>query len=276
MPHPHLEPASHFRAATTVLPAASAVLGAFRVLETWHPGGCRLPAHDHEDATLNVVLAGGFAERIGGRWRANEYGSATVKPPGAHHANRYGPVATCSLLIQLTDADADLFGAVFRRVSVVRSAECGRLGHLALRHLREGGDRDVAEAAVCDLVFEARSAPTGAAPARPWIRRIREAIAAAAAAGAPVRLGALAADAGVSPSALSQGFRRTYGITPLAFARECRVRRARAVLQRDPTTPLARAANLAGFADQPHFTRAFRAATGLTPGGYQRYLIRIA
>lgn len=85
-----------------------------------------------------------------------------------------------------------------------------------------------------------------------------------------VSLAALAAEVGLSPWHLSRSFHRRYGLPPVAWRNQLRIARARALLARG--TPVSAVASELGFADQPHFTRVFRAALGVTPGAYRRAL----
>jgi AraC-like DNA-binding protein len=62
-------------------------------------------------------------------------------------------------------------------------------------------------------------------------------------------------------------FTREVGITPHAYLIQHRVLVVRRALAAG--APLAEAALAAGFADQPHMTRAFARQTGLTPGRYR-------
>jgi AraC-like DNA-binding protein len=71
---------------------------------------------------------------------------------------------------------------------------------------------------------------------------------------------------------VAPAFRREYGVTVTEYARSLRLEWARTQIVLD-AAPLARIAYEAGFADQSHFTRAFRRHTGVTPGRY-RELVR--
>ena len=85
--------------------------------------------------------------------------------------------------------------------------------------------------------------------------------------------GTLIALAGVHPVHLARTFRREYGVTVGEYARALRLDWAQALLS-DPDLSLAEVAAGAGFADQSHFTRAFRAYAGVTPGRYRELLRR--
>jgi AraC-like DNA-binding protein len=61
-------------------------------------------------------------------------------------------------------------------------------------------------------------------------------------------------------------FRDQTGLTPHAFQTNVRIARARAMLSGGE--PIARVAAACGFADQPHLTRTFRRAVGVTPGRF--------
>jgi AraC-like DNA-binding protein len=87
-----------------------------------------------------------------------------------------------------------------------------------------------------------------------------------------VTLAELAAAADLSRFHLIRLFRREYGLTPFAYQRQLRVERARAVLREGRS--IAAAAAEAGFADQSHLGRAFRAAMGATPGEYRASYLR--
>ena len=77
----------------------------------------------------------------------------------------------------------------------------------------------------------------------------------------------LAAVAGLSRAHLIRAFRKEFHITPHAFLTDIRVRIARRKLQAGELP--AEIALECGFADQAHFTRHFKARTGITPGQYR-------
>jgi len=77
------------------------------------------------------------------------------------------------------------------------------------------------------------------------------------------RVGALAAQLGVSRRHLELAFRREIGATPGTVARIARFQRANGMLAQ--RCSLSAAAAECGYADQPHLTREVRAMSGLTP-----------
>jgi AraC-like DNA-binding protein len=81
-----------------------------------------------------------------------------------------------------------------------------------------------------------------------------------------VSLADLAALAGVSRFHLLRAFRRAVGLPPHLYQTQLRLRHARRLLLAGQ--PPARAAAAAGFADQSHLIRKFKAAYGVTPGQF--------
>ncbi len=77
----------------------------------------------------------------------------------------------------------------------------------------------------------------------------------------------LAAIAGLSRAHLIRAFRKEFHITPHAFLTDVRIRRARRLLRAGEMP--AEVAAMCGFADQAHFTRHFKARTGVTPGQFR-------
>ncbi|MWD30171.1 helix-turn-helix domain-containing protein [Aquicoccus sp. SCR17] len=79
----------------------------------------------------------------------------------------------------------------------------------------------------------------------------------------------MAAGIGLSESWFAHAYRQSRGETPLQTLRRLRIDTAkRRLAERDQ--PLADIAAEVGFADQAHFTRAFRSVTGQTPGAWRR------
>jgi AraC-like DNA-binding protein len=64
-------------------------------------------------------------------------------------------------------------------------------------------------------------------------------------------------------------FRMTTGMPPYRWVRAFRLEQAKELLF-NSSLSLAQIAYDCGFADQSHFTRAFAAATGTTPGAWRR------
>jgi AraC-like DNA-binding protein len=82
-----------------------------------------------------------------------------------------------------------------------------------------------------------------------------------------VGLEELASVAGLSRAHLIRAFRRQFHITPHSFLTDIRVQHARRRLRQGGQP--AEIALECGFADQAHFTRHFKARSGLTPGQYR-------
>ncbi len=83
----------------------------------------------------------------------------------------------------------------------------------------------------------------------------------------------VAAGVTVSQRQLERLYQAQVGMTPKRYARILRVEAARHVLSAAPFGPTAEVAYLAGYYDQAHFIREFKAIVGLTP---KRYAARVA
>lgn len=78
----------------------------------------------------------------------------------------------------------------------------------------------------------------------------------------------LASEAGLSTFHFAKMFRISFGMPPHRYLAERRVERARNLL-RSGGMALAQMALACGYASQSHFTKAFRSATGITPGEWR-------
>src|SRR5258706_207781 len=139
----------------------------------------------------------------------------------------------------------------------------GRLGRELNR--RDASSPMVIEGLMLELFAEtARQPDERRVPA--WLRSVRETIVSRFR--ERLSLASLAAAAGVHPTHLARAFRQHYGCTIGELQRELRVEYA---MQRMSAgdTPCEVAAD-AGFADQSHLTRTFRAISGSTPAAYRR------
>ena len=84
----------------------------------------------------------------------------------------------------------------------------------------------------------------------------------------PINLERLAAVVRMSPFHFHRQFKRSTGLTPREYIRRVRIDRAKALLS-DSDLPIVDVAVQVGFADQSHFTVAFRHATAMTPKTYR-------
>ncbi len=79
----------------------------------------------------------------------------------------------------------------------------------------------------------------------------------------------IAAAANYAPNYLSGEFARAYGLTPMEYLRERRLRRARELL-RTSSLSIKEIACLSGIGDQYYFSRVFSARNGLSPSKYRQ------
>jgi len=86
--------------------------------------------------------------------------------------------------------------------------------------------------------------------------------------GGTLDVGALADGLGVSRRQLERAFREAHGVSPKRYMRVVRMNRAHAMLAGGAFRTLADVAYAAGYADQAHFTREFKALVGRPPSRY--------
>jgi AraC family transcriptional regulator len=228
-----------------------------------------MPPHAHGRTGLSVLLAGRVWERVG---RTDETAgplSVVVKPAGAVHENRFGPEGARMLAFEFAPGFFDAMdgGAPTRWCWRHADADARRALRLC-RAARLDGEQPLDDALALLLAPAGdTSLASGALPR--WLRAVRDRLHDEVTCPSPVA--ALAEEAGVHRVSLARAFRRHFGCSVTAYLRRLRVRAAAAALA-TTDAPLAAVALDAGFADQPHLTRAFRAAMGTTPGAFRAAL----
>jgi AraC-like DNA-binding protein len=206
-----------------------------------------LPRHWHADAHAILVLSGSF-EQIGyaGRFQVCP-GDLLVTPTLDCHLNR--GMSRSVELIRFPWSWTGGFGGVYR-------------GDFDPEAVRRVADHDLCEARALVEAKMQQSRPVTFA--EDWedilARRLRS--------GAS-RIGSIAGELGMSREAVSRGFSRLYGVSPVTFRSEIRLRKAWLAIQTTGDR-LCSIALDAGFADQPHMTRAMRQTFGFTPSHLRR------
>lgn len=248
--------------------------GGFLVTDAWFPPGSALPRHVHDRTVVALPLEGAFDSVMQGRSHWSEPGTMITEPAGEVHANRFG---ACGARIAIVQPDA-------RREELLQpcSAFLGAINHLpqpeavllARRLVAELASPDPVSALAIEalslelLVVSARAGAIDEGARTPaWLARVRDRLHDEF--GHAHRLQALAAEAGVHPAHLTRAFRRCFGRSIGAYLRLVRLDWAaqRLAASEDLISDVAAAA---GFADQSHFTRAFRQQFGVPPARYRQ------
>ncbi|HZE88922.1 MAG TPA: AraC family transcriptional regulator [Verrucomicrobiae bacterium] len=220
------------------------------------------------------MLEGGFELAIGGRGIECAPATVATEPAGERHANTVGVTGAHVVVLQPDPADEELSRACGGVLNEVRHFRHGGIALDARRLAREIRHPD----AVSPLAMEALSLEILAAATRlqacdvsgrrapAWLGRAREMLHAQFLDRPSVA--GIAAEAGVHPVHLARVFKSHFQVSVGAYVRVLRIEWAasRLALSEDSLVDIAQAA---GFADQSHFTRAFRRRTGLTPQRYR-------
>lgn len=240
-------------------------------LRSYAPG-LVMGAHEHDDASLSLVLSGSYEERIRGRCGEFELGSLLICPPHERHAQRFGSVGLRKIVLSPTpEAVARLQEAVrFADAPAMRAPSLVELGRRMAQELQTADDFSPLVLGglsheLIGLTAREQARRGGALP--PSLRRamafMREQ------AGPTLALEDMAAAVGCDAGELARTFRAHLGKTPGEVYRRLRVERAAALLARSRHS-LADIAAQCGFSDQPHMTRTFKAQLGITPAAYRR------
>jgi AraC family transcriptional regulator len=248
-------------------------LNGFEVVEAWFGSGDCLPPHTHDRACVAVMLAGSFDLRLQGRCHHCPPSAVFTEPPGERHANDIGPAGARVVVIQPDHRQVELlrpFAGFLERSSHRHHA--GIAGRAARLADELGRPDDLAPLAAEGIVLEmlvalARVASTEVGRAPAWLLRAQALLHDRFA--EPLRAAEIAREVSVHPAHLARAFRQCFRMSMGAYVRRLRLEWVARELAGSETT-LAGLALAAGFADQSHFTRAFKRYSGLTPSAYRR------
>jgi len=249
------------------------------LLRAWF--GCRaFSRHRHDTYAVGVTEAGVQTFDYRGRVEHSTPGQVVVLHPDEQHDGRPGTEGGFGYRIVYVDparigaAVAALQGGPpqlpFVRDPVVDDATLGA----AVREAFELPDEPLArDALVLRLaqrlarIDRSMPAPRPCRLDRPALARARALLDARL---DVVRSTELEAITGLSRWELARQFRACHGTSPYRYSLLRRLTAARRWLEQGAAP--GEAALLTGFADQPHFTRMFRSAYGVTPGRYLAWL----
>lgn len=209
-----------------------------------------LPLHRHDDARLIVVLDGEVRETdLGGRHRYAK-GDLLFRPPFCAHANSASGAPSSFMRLPVSK---DVWRQMIRRNgwrplrgridlesrlhrSMLRASRCSNDIAALLSHPNNGCESIDGRGGAADLQVEAIEAR------------------------------------GLRPYEITRQFVRRFGLTPTAYRREERLQRAYFMLLLSNYS-LARIAAECSYADQSHFSRELKSATGWSPRAFRNAFV---
>jgi AraC family transcriptional regulator len=244
----------------------------FRMTESLYPARLRQPRHSHALPSLSFVLAGYYLETYGARPAIRQTSTLVFHPPEESHAVEFQDQPVRILSVRMDAPRVAHFqnhSAVFASHISSRTETINWIGHRLYREFRDPDDLSAlaVEGLVCEALVEAARAHAQSEDGAPrWLRHAEEFLRDNFS--QPFRFADLAKAAGVHSSHLSRVFRRKHGCTVGEYVRRLRLEFAVDAIVNCKSS-LAEVASAAGFSDQSHLTRTFRAHFGMTPSEYR-------
>jgi AraC-like DNA-binding protein len=248
-------------------------VGPFRITSVGFESGSRIEPHYHDRPNLGVMLQGSFDLSFGSRRFDCKPGTLFLEPAGETHCNCMGCRGAWVLALQPDPGAADLDETLGQVFQAPANWSHPMALHLGLRIAREVELVDAfSSLMIQSLAFElltvagrSLTRQTGA-PSPAWLGRIEGMLCDSRP--ARLTLSDVAREAGVHAAHLAREFRQRFGRSLGRFLLERRLEwAARELVVSD--RPISRISLEAGFADQSHFTRRFRAYAGTTPHRYR-------
>jgi AraC family transcriptional regulator len=241
----------------------------FTLTEYRYNGGTRLGRHSHERGYFSFVLGGSYVERCLSKPVECPGETTLYHPPGEDHSDTFGTRG--ALLFSLEIAPEwikKLQGYELKTGEPLTLATSlvTMLSWRAYRAFSEPHPRSdlILEAAAIELLYQLpwKRSLEPEVRVTAWLRQAVEILHDEFR--DPFSLTAIARRVGTHPVHLARTFQRRYGMTMGGYLRRLRISYAVEALGRRDTSLSAIAAQ-AGFADQSHLGRVFKAATGMTP-----------
>lgn len=224
--------------------------------------------HMHGSPSLSLVLGGSYQEDLAGRPYARAVGAVKFIPAGVlHRCRAYAPgTLQLNLLLRPAYWAATNPSAEWPPLDAeTESSHRLALLQLGRELLRPDSSPASLELLAYGLFTQGQQRPWPPPPA--WVSRLRELLHNPGE--SVTTLAGLAQVLGVHPVTISRAFPRYFAVTLSQYQRRLKVERALSLL-RTTTRPLTDIAYACGFADQSHFTHAFRQATGFLPKELRR------
>src|SRR5438270_11302180 len=240
--------------------------------ELLYGAGVRLGVHAHESPFFGLTLDGSFSETVGHRKLEYRPRGVVYRGAGEEHSVAVGFANVRIFVVELNAAEIEQRYGVNLPPSL-RPSDSGILAAFLTTAYREFRHPDSSSwLAIQGLILQllVSASRTAVDVARPrWLDRVAELLHARFR--SHLTSEEIAADVGVSAARVSTLFRSVYRRSLAEEQRRLRVEFACRRLT-DPDAALADIALEAGFADQPHFSRTFKAVMGMTPAQYRDVL----
>jgi AraC family transcriptional regulator len=240
--------------------------------EVFYDSGQTLGAHAHASAMIGFSMDGAYREKACGQQLDCHPRSIVFHPAGAEHSNTVGESILRCFVVELDPAE------LRRRYDATPPATLlhvngGPMAAVFTNLYGEFRQNDACSSlAIQGLTLQLLAGLSrtdcgdGERVREPWVDRIGQILRDQFR--SHLTLEGIAAEVGASPARISAVFRRVYHRSIAEEQRRLRVEFARERL-RDREASLAEIALEAGFSDQPHFSRAFKQVTGMTPARYR-------
>lgn len=236
------------------------------VEEVLMPRSLRVGSHAHEGAQIYFLLEGTYLEACDSGRHTLRAGQTWFRPAGEAHENAVlGDDPALTLIVTAERCRYERLEHLSTHPRQLQSLLIDELRSELVGELRRGDASAVTALEAWALLLLTRTErllATGSPAAPEWLPDAvhfietswRE----------PISLAAVATHVGVHPATLAAAFRRFHDTSVGEYLRRCRLEHAReALLQTNE--PIKSIAVDAGFYDQAHFGRCFKALYGVTP-----------
>ncbi len=242
--------------------------------EKVYRSSCQLPTHTHTDLYFCTIVRGDCKEY--GQGSEKLYGQSTTvfHPAGDVHRNEFGPDGGHASSLEFSDAWQPRLKNCSEWLEQQSVHQNDTVSWLALRLRREFQEYDeatplaveaLALELLCMLARRNKQRPIDRTPPV-WLKRIEQFLNEHS--GEPISMNQLSLIAGVHSVHLIRTFRKFHGVTVGDYLRRRRIETACHLLQ-STRLSVTEIALQAGFYDQSHFTRTFRAIVGLNPSVFR-------
>lgn len=244
----------------------------FIIVDASMPPGLCAPLHVHERAYVTLMLRGGFDEQYGSRALSIRAGTMNFVPAGVpHRTHSHGARLVRMEFPHAALAGAEELGPILRQPEVVADPASVSLARRVVAEIRAGepGWRLVVQGLLLELLGQLVrvSAESHTRSVPRWLRDVKERVDSDFT--TRVSVTGLASKAGVHPVYLARRFRGSYGSSIGEYVRRRQLIAAEELLA-GSQLDLREVALRCGYADQSHFSKAFRRSVGVPPGRYRR------